>query len=63
MWDLGFSRHDLIWLALFLGSDYTIGVKGIGPVNAVEIIHSFPGMMGLIWFKAWADKSSFETID
>mgnify|MGYP000947106365 CR=1 FL=1 len=38
MRDLGLSRHDLIRLALFLGSDYTLGVKGIGPVNAIEII-------------------------
>lgn len=30
-------------MALFMGSDYTIGVRGIGPVNAVEIINSFPG--------------------
>lgn len=61
--DLGLSWHDLIWLALFLGSDYTLGVKGIGPVNAIEIIQSFPGMVGLQWFKNWADKSSFEKED
>jgi 5'-3' exonuclease len=30
-----------------MGSDYTLGVKGIGPVNAVEIVNSFPGTQGL----------------
>ena len=47
-------------MALFLGSDYTMGVRGIGPVNAVEIIHSFPGISGLMRFKRWAEKSAFE---
>jgi DNA excision repair protein ERCC-5 len=58
--ELGLSRQDLIHLALFLGSDYTMGVKGIGPVNAIEIIHSFPGTIGLMRFKKWAEKSAFE---
>ena len=58
--ELGLSRSDLINMALFLGSDYTMGVRGIGPVNAVEIIHSFPGISGLMRFKRWAEKSAFE---
>ena len=34
--------YDLVKMSLFMGSDYTQGVKGIGPVNAIEIINSFP---------------------
>jgi len=39
--ELGFDRDALISMALLLGSDYTIGVKGIGPVNATEIVQAF----------------------
>jgi DNA excision repair protein ERCC-5 len=53
--ELGMDREDLIKMALFLGSDYTIGVRGIGPVNAIEIINSFPGDTGLTRFKEWID--------
>lgn len=36
------SRHELILLALLVGSDYTTGLRGIGPVTAVEILSAFP---------------------
>ena len=39
---MGLKRDDLIKMALFLGCDYTNGVKGIASVNAIEIISSFP---------------------
>ena len=45
--DLGLDRQDLVKLALFMGSDYTVGVKGIAAVNATEIINAFPGEDGL----------------
>jgi DNA excision repair protein ERCC-5 len=32
------TREKLILFALMLGSDYTDGVKGIGIVNAMEIL-------------------------
>lgn len=38
-----------------MGSDYTIGVKGIAAVNAIEIINSFTGEDGLERFKRWVD--------
>jgi len=38
---LGLSRHRLISLAMLLGSDYTDGIKGIGPVNGMEIVQTF----------------------
>jgi DNA excision repair protein ERCC-5 len=40
--EMGLSRHDLIKMALFMGSDYTQGVKGIASVNSIEIINCFP---------------------
>lgn len=36
------SREQLILLALLVGSDYTTGVSGVGPVTALEILASFP---------------------
>ncbi|KAJ0182074.1 hypothetical protein K1T71_002796 [Dendrolimus kikuchii] len=36
------SREQLILLALLVGSDYTPGVTGVGPVTALEILASFP---------------------
>lgn len=54
--ELGFTRADMISLALLLGSDYTPGVRGIGIVNAAEIISSFGGTPeGLKEFKAWVE--------
>lgn len=38
---LGLDRLKLIDLAFLLGSDYTEGVVGIGPVNGVEILAEF----------------------
>ena len=35
---LGLSREKLVRMALLLGSDYTDGVKGVGIVNAIEIL-------------------------
>lgn len=39
--ELGLNRHLLIASALLLGSDYTLGVKGVGIVNTSEILNAF----------------------
>ncbi|XP_063242299.1 DNA excision repair protein ERCC-5 isoform X2 [Bacillus rossius redtenbacheri] len=36
------SRQQLILLALLVGSDYTVGLPGVGPVTALEILGLFP---------------------
>ena len=51
--ELGLTRDDLVRLALLLGSDYTEGVRGIGPVNALEVLRAFPGDDGLVAFRDW----------
>ncbi|KAK0667198.1 hypothetical protein QBC41DRAFT_374856 [Cercophora samala] len=51
--ELELSREQLIALAQLLGSDYTEGIPGIGPVTAVEILSEFPGREGLSEFKSW----------
>lgn len=38
---LGLNRMHLVQLAYFLGSDYTVGVKGVGLVLAMEILSEF----------------------
>ncbi|XP_066143678.1 DNA excision repair protein ERCC-5 homolog isoform X2 [Euwallacea fornicatus] len=35
-------REQMVLLALLVGSDYTVGLQGIGPVTAMEILAAFP---------------------
>ncbi|KAI0198373.1 PIN domain-like protein [Astrocystis sublimbata] len=51
--ELSLSREQLISLAQLLGSDYTEGLPGVGPVTAVEILSEFPGVDGLKEFHDW----------
>ncbi|KAJ1307245.1 hypothetical protein OPQ81_001358 [Rhizoctonia solani] len=51
--ELGLDRETLISLAYLLGSDYTEGLPGVGPVVAMEILKEFPGETGLIDFRTW----------
>ena len=53
--ELGLNRNKLICLALFLGSDYTLGIKGVGPVNAMEILGVFETIEDLRRFREWAN--------
>ena len=41
--ELKHSRQDLIRMAFLLGCDYTEGVKGVGPKNAVSLVNTFKG--------------------
>lgn len=52
---IGLDNDKLIELALLLGSDYTEGIKGIGPVLAMEILAEFGNLRN---FKKWFDKQS-----
>lgn len=54
--ELGLDRDKLIRLAYLLGSDYTDGLPGVGPVVAMELLSEFPGHDGLHKFKAWWTK-------
>ncbi|KAI1320132.1 PIN domain-like protein [Xylariaceae sp. FL0255] len=51
--ELSLSREQLISIAQLLGSDYTEGLPGVGPVTAVEILSEFPGKDGLDAFREW----------
>ncbi|XP_055371808.1 uncharacterized protein LOC129605856 [Condylostylus longicornis] len=42
--DFSLDRDKLIQLAFLVGSDYTIGIKGIGTVTALEILAAFPNI-------------------
>lgn len=54
------ERQQLILLALLVGSDYTSGIQGVGPVTALEILAAFPPgatddniLRGLQRFQDW----------
>ena len=51
--ELSLTRERLISLAYLLGSDYTIGLPGVGPVIALELLANFPGEEGVDNFKSW----------
>ncbi|KAI0719319.1 hypothetical protein C8T65DRAFT_636320 [Cerioporus squamosus] len=54
--ELSLDRDKLVRLAYLLGSDYTEGLPGVGPVVAMELLSEFPGHDGLHKFKAWWTK-------
>ena len=39
----GLNRDHLVTLAYLLGSDYTVGLEGVGVVSAMEFIGHFKG--------------------
>jgi DNA excision repair protein ERCC-5 len=47
------DRRKLIRMAHLLGSDYTDGLPGVGPVTALEILSEFNSEEGLKEFKEW----------
>ncbi|CCG84786.1 protein of unknown function, partial [Taphrina deformans PYCC 5710] len=59
------DREKLIKLAHLLGSDYTEGIKKIGPVLALELVGEFGGPTGLEDFRDYVDRvqSNTETED
>ena len=62
--ELTFGRSDLVHVALLLGCDYTDGVKGVGIVNASEIVTHWRGVEGLQrWAKWMNDSTSPDAID
>ncbi|KAF9647971.1 PIN domain-like protein [Thelephora ganbajun] len=54
--ELGLDRGTLVRLAYLLGSDYTEGLAGVGPVVAMELVKEFPGEDGLERFAEWWKK-------
>ncbi|KAM0288041.1 hypothetical protein ACHAQH_000109 [Verticillium albo-atrum] len=55
--ELSLSREQLVSIALLLGSDYTDGLPGVGPVTAIEILSEFPESEGGLaaFCDWWAD--------
>jgi DNA excision repair protein ERCC-5 len=57
--ELSLSRDKLIAIAHLLGSDYTEGLPGVGPVTAVEILAEFPDLKE---FKDWFIASQVSSV-
>jgi DNA excision repair protein ERCC-5 len=58
--ELGLKRERMALLALLLGSDYTEGISGIGIVNAMETIATFPTLEDLKSFREWLESPDIE---
>ncbi|GAA6054227.1 hypothetical protein JCM3770_001401 [Rhodotorula araucariae] len=54
--EIGLDRDKLVRLAYLLGSDYTEGLPGVGPVAGRELLEEFPGDDGLRRFREWWDR-------
>jgi DNA excision repair protein ERCC-5 len=64
------DRKKLIQIAFLLGSDYTEGIPGIGPVAAMEILAEFskeeeedleaPLLRFKEWYEGMSDDSAFQ---
>ncbi|CAI4063390.1 hypothetical protein N7582_002400 [Saccharomyces uvarum] len=54
---LGLDRKNMIELAQLLGSDYTNGLKGMGPVSSIEVIAEFGNLEK---FKDWYNTGQFD---
>ena len=57
--ELGLDREQLVMMALFLGCDYCIGIRGVGIVNAIEIVDAYSSVEALSRFKHWAEKPDY----
>lgn len=57
--EMNLGRNAMVALAMLLGGDYTEGVKGVGIVNAMEILDTFDVSselkVGLENFRKWLD--------
>ncbi|CAN0174176.1 unnamed protein product, partial [Phaeothamnion confervicola] len=63
--EIGLGTDEMRALALLLGSDYTEGVRGVGIVNAMEILRAFSceghgPAHSLERFREWLDGFDFE---
>jgi DNA excision repair protein ERCC-5 len=57
--EMRLTTNSMVALAMLLGGDYTEGVKGVGIVNAMEVLETFDVSTdlksGLTSFKKWLD--------
>lgn len=57
--EMALDREQLVMLALLLGSDYGDKIRGVGIVNAVEIVEAYRSIESLERFKLWAEKPDY----
>lgn len=62
--EMNLTRDGMVGLAMLLGGDYTQGVRGVGIVNGMEVIHAFDvaeDINNLKRFRQWLD--GFDAIE
>ncbi|MBI4144370.1 flap endonuclease-1 [Candidatus Woesearchaeota archaeon] len=55
---LGITQEQLICLAMLVGTDYSEGVKGIGPKKALALVKKYPGSEMLFEAACWHKDNS-----
>lgn len=57
----GLDRSKLICLGMLCGTDYTLGIDGIGPVTGLEVLSEFPGdeLQPLLKYAEWYHKKLY----
>lgn len=59
----GLDRSKLICLGMLCGTDYTLGIDGIGPVTGLEVLSEFPGeeLQPLVKYAEWYHKKLYSS--
>ena len=65
--EMSLNRNAMVALAMLLGSDYTVGIKGVGIVNAMEILQTFDVKVDLVTglrrLREWLDGIDVDKAD
>lgn len=60
--NLGITREQLVTIGILIGTDYNIGVKGIGPKKALRLIKKYKTNKRILENVKWEEDVEFEEV-
>ena len=60
--NLGITREQLVTIGILIGTDYNIGVKGVGPKTALRLIKKYKTNKRILENVKWEENVEFEEI-